>query len=504
MGMKREKEQTQALRRSGAFTRILIRRALQTSKLVTECIHSHLEKEKIYMGSSTNTGPSSQVGDTPPIPHKKPVARTNTRKAASAETSPFKQFLKALGPGLITGASDDDPSGIGTYTMAGASLGYATLWTALFTFPLMTVVQYTCAKVSMVSGQGLATLLKKHYSSWITFPAVFALLIANTINLGADLGAVAAAINLFVPLPIPLLIIPVTLLLLALQIWGSYRLIAQIFRWLTLALFAYIASVFLSHPDGHALLLGTFLPTFQLNSSFIATLVAIIGTTISPYLFFWQGTQEVEEEISRGKKTLQKRRGTTKKELRLASLDVITGMLISNVVMYCIILTAAATLFQTGKHDVQTATELAQTLRPLAGNFATALLAIGLIGSGCLTVPVLADSAAYALSEAFGWKYGLEKHPGRAKQFYAVIIIAMLIGGLMSIVGINPIQALFWSAVINGVLAPPLLVLLMLISNNPKVMRKRTNGLWLNILGWFTTILMFLAAIALFFTLGKS
>ena len=501
MKMKREESKLQALTRTGAFTRIIIRRALQTSKLVIECIHSHLEKEKFCMGSPMNTGPSSQVGGAPSIPHKKPATRTNTQKAASSDSGLFKQFLKALGPGLITGASDDDPSGIGTYTMAGASLGYATLWTALFTFPLMTAVQYICAKVGIVSGQGLATLLKKHYSPWITFPAVFALLIANTINLGADLGAVAVAINLFVPLPIPVLIIPVTLLLLVLQIWGSYQLIVQIFRWLTLALFAYIAAVFLSHPDGHALLLGTFLPTFQLNSSFIATLVAIVGTTISPYLFFWQSNQEVEEQISQGKKTVQKRRGATRKELRFASLDVTIGMLISNVVMYCIILTAAATLFQTGKHDVQTATELAQTLRPLAGNFATVLLAIGLIGSGCLTVPVLADSAAYALSEAFGWKYGLAKLPGRAKQFYAMIIVAMLVGGLMSIVGINPIKALFWTAVINGVLAPPLLVLLMLMSNNPKVMGKRTNGRWLNILGWFTTILMFLAAIALFLTL---
>ncbi|HET8843345.1 MAG TPA: divalent metal cation transporter, partial [Ktedonobacteraceae bacterium] len=318
------------------------------------------------------------------------------------------------------------------------------------------------------------------------------------------LGAVAAAINLFVPLPIPLLLVPVALLLLALQIWGSYRLIAQIFRWLTLALFAYILTAFLAHPDGHALLLGTFVPTLRLDGSFIATLVAIIGTTISPYLFFWQSTQEVEEEISQGKTTVRERKGATKEELRFASLDVTTGMLISNIVMYTIILTTAATLFQSGKHDVQTATDLAQALRPLAGNFATILLAVGLVGSGCLAVPVLAGSAAYAISEAFGWKYGLEKRPGRAKQFYTIIVVAMLVGAGMNFVGINPITALFWSAVINGVLAPPLLVLLMLIGNNPKVMGKRTNRPWLNMLGWLTTLLMCAAAVALFFTLGKS
>ncbi len=410
-------------------------------------------------------------------------------------------MLSVLGPGLITGASDDDPAGIGTYTVAGASAGYATLWTALITFPLMTVVQFLCAKVGLVSGQGLTSCLKKHYAPWITFPVVFALLIANMINLGADLGAVAAAINLFIPLPITLLMIPVAVLLLVLQIWGSYRLIARIFRWMTLALFAYIASALFTHPDVRALLMGTFIPSIQLNGSSISILVAIIGTTISPYLFFWQTSQEVEEEISQGKTSLKQRQGATRKELRFAFLDVGTGMLISNLVMYAIILTSAATLFQTGKHNVQTATDLAQALRPLAGNFATVLLAVGLIGAGCLAIPVLADSAAYAVSEAFGWEYGLEKRPGKAWQFYALIVLAMGAGMLMNVIGINPIVALFWCALLNGILAPPLLVLLMLISNNPRVMGKQTSGPWMNFLGWTTTILMFLAALAFFFTL---
>jgi NRAMP (natural resistance-associated macrophage protein)-like metal ion transporter len=456
------------------------------------------------MEPSIETGDSSQEGMTPVILHKEPAAGTGTLQAAQNRLFSWKQISNVLGPGLITGASDDDPSGIGTYTTAGASFGYSMLWTALLTFPLMTVVQYLCAKVGMVSGQGLAGVLKKHYASWITLPAVFALLIANTINLGADLGAIAAAINMFVPVPINLLIIPITLLLLILQILGSYHFIAQIFRWLTLALFAYIASIFLSHPNFHALLIGTFIPTFRLDSSFVSTLVAIIGTTISPYLFFWQSNQEVEEKISQGKKNLKQRKGATKKELRIASLDVTIGMLISNMVMYCIILATAATLFQAGKHDIQSATDAAQALRPLAGNFATILLAIGLIGSGCLAVPVLAGSSAYAIAEAFGWKYGLDKRLGNAKHFYVIIIMSMLIGLLMNYLGINPISALFWTAVINGVLAPPLLVLLMLIINNPKVMGKPVNRPLLNILGWLTTVLMFLAAIALFLTWGKS
>ncbi|WP_201377885.1 Nramp family divalent metal transporter [Ktedonobacter sp. SOSP1-52] len=453
---------------------------------------------------STESDTQHQGEVSPVQPPKGSGTDTGMSEVGQGNHAPLKNLFKVLGPGLITGASDDDPSGIGTYTAAGASLGYSTLWTALLTFPLMTVVQYLCAKVGMASGRGLAGVLKKYYSPWVVYPAVFALFLANTINIGADLGAIAAAMNLFLPLPIPLLIVPVTLILLALQIWGSYRLIEQIFRWLTLALFAYIVSAFVAHPDGLALLKGTFLPTFRVDGTFIATLVAIIGTTISPYLFFWQSDQEVEDAISKGKTNLKQRQRVTKKELRLASWDVTVGMLISNVVMYCIILATAATLFRTGKHDIQSATDAAQALRPIAGNFASILLSIGLIGSGCLGVPVLAGSAAYALSEAFGWKYGLERRPGGAKHFYAIIVVAMLTGMLMNFLGINPISALFWTAVINGILAPPLLVLLMLIVNNEKIMKKRTNGLWLNIFGWLTTTLMFVAAIALLLTLGKS
>jgi NRAMP (natural resistance-associated macrophage protein)-like metal ion transporter len=447
----------------------------------------------------------SEQEDAPAIPHSEPAAGTATIEAAEAEhESTLKRLLKIIGPGVITGASDDDPSGIGTYTTAGASLGFTTLWTALFTFPLMAVIQYMCAKVGMVSGRGLAGVLKQHYSPWLLYPTVIGLLLANTINAGADIGAIAAAFNLLIPIPMVVFIIPVALLILALQVWGSYRLIAKVFRWLTLALFAYIGSVFFSHPDALMVLKGTFIPTLRWDNAFIATLVAILGTTISPYLFFWQSSQEVEEEISKGRTNLQQRKGATDKELRFASWDVNLGMLLSNLVMYCIILATAATLFKVGKHDVQSATDAAVALRPIAGNAASILLALGLIGAGFLAVPILTGSAANALAEALGWQHGLDKKPRRAKQFYIIIAVATIAGMLINFIGINPIAALFWTAVINGVLAPPLLVLLMLIANNRKVMGERVNSPGLNLVGWFATLVMFAAAIALFFTLGKS
>jgi NRAMP (natural resistance-associated macrophage protein)-like metal ion transporter len=444
---------------------------------------------------------SDSDSDTPQIPHKEPATGTGSLEAAQIEQlRPLQRVLKLLGPGFITGASDDDPSGIGTYSTAGASLGFSTLWMALFTFPLMAVVQYLCAKVAMVSGRGLAGVLKRHYSPWLLYPAMFALILANTINAGADIGAIAAAINLLLPVSPLIFIVPIGLLILVLQIWGSYKLIANIFRWLTLALLAYIASAFFAHPDFISVLKGTFIPTFSLDTTFISTVVAILGTTISPYLFFWQSSEEVEEEISKGRKTLQQRKGATNRELKYAGWDVGIGMFFSNAVMYFIILATAATLFTTGKHNIQSATQAAEALRPVAGSAASILLAIGLIGAGFLAVPILTGSSAYALSESLGWKHGFDKKIERAKSFYAIIIVATIAAILMNFIGINPIAALFWTAVINGVLAPPLLILLMLVVNNKKIMGKRVNGTWLNIFGWLTVAVMSIAAVALFLT----
>ncbi len=439
------------------------------------------------------------------IPHSEPAGGTGTLEAALAhERNPAKRFLKVLGPGLITGASDDDPSGIGTYAMAGASLGFATLWTALLTFPMMTAIQFICAKIGMVTGTGLARVLRKHYSKALLYPVVIALVIANTINAGTDIGAIAAAMNLLVPIPMTAMIVPIALIIVTLQVWGSYRLIANTFKWLTLALFAYIGSAIYAHPNLRDVLWGTFVPTLRFDTHFLTVLVAILGTTITPYLYFWQANNEVEEEISMGRRTLRSRKGATDQELTYAEVDVATGMLFSNVVFYFVILASAGTLHQAGTTEIQSATVAAQALRPLAGDGAYFLLAVGLTGAGFLAVPILTGSSAYAIAEALGWNYGLSTRPGRAKLFYAAIVIPTLIGILINFAGINPITALFWTAVINGFLAPPILVVVMLIANNRKVMGERVNGSLANVVGWFTVAVMFAAAIALVVTWRRS
>ena len=435
------------------------------------------------------------------ISQEEPTAGKETLEEAMAlETNPAKRLFLILGPGLITGASDDDPSGIGTYSVTGAQFGYATLWTALFCFPLMTATQIICSRVGQVSGQGVAGVLRRHYPRWLLYPAVGALLTANTLNAGADIGAISAAINLLVPIPIAAMIIPIAVAIVVLQIFGSYRLIANVFKWLALALLAYVATTLFARPAAVDVLRHTFVPTIRLNSDFIAVLVAILGTTISPYLWFWQASQEVEEQISMGRTTIAKRRGATEAEKKYSAWDTIIGMAASQVVMYFIILTTAATLFTAGKTDIASAADAADALRPLAGSGATVLFAVGLIGVGVLAVPVLTGSGAYAVSEAFGWEYGLDKKPARAKQFYAVIALSSGIGMLINFIGINPIDALFWTAVINGVLAPPLLALVMHIANNDKVMGKDRTGLLVSSLGWLTVAIMGVAAVAFFFT----
>jgi NRAMP (natural resistance-associated macrophage protein)-like metal ion transporter len=416
-----------------------------------------------------------------------------------AERNPLKRLGKVLGPGLITGASDDDPSGIGTYVQAGAQHGFATLWTTLVMLPMMTAVQYMCAKIGLVTGHGLAGVLKEHYPRAL-YPAVIALVIANTLNAGADIGAIAAAINLLVPIPAIVFIVPVSLGIIALQVFGSYRLIEKVFKWLALALLAYIGAALFAKPDILKVLAGTLIPTVRLDSAYIGILVALLGTTISPYLFFWQASQEVEEQISIGRRHLRQREGASVFELRYALWDTMAGMVFSEVVAYFIILTTGATLFAAGKTDIASAADAAQALRPLAGDASAFLLAVGLIGAGVLTVPVLTGAAAYGVSEAFGWRSGLERRLTRAPQFYVVIIAATLVGMVIAILEINPIAALVLSAVINGLIAAPLLVLVMLVSNNRAAMGERTNGRLLNVVGWVTTIVMGVAAVGLIVT----
>ena len=415
----------------------------------------------------------------------------------------LRRLAAVLGPGLVTGASDDDPSGVGTYAVAGASLGYALLWMAPAIFPLVAAVQITCARVGLVGGMGLAAVLRRHYPRHLLYPAVLALVVANTVNAGADIGAIAAAINLLTPVPIstPVLVVPIALLLFALQVWGSYRVLARVFKWITLVLFAYVGAGILAHPPLGEVLRATVIPTVRFDAPFLATVVAILGTTISPYLFFWQTSQEVEEDIHRGQRDLASRRGATDQELRDAMVDTDVGMLLAVIVMYFAMLATAATLHATGQTDVASAADAAQALRPLAGDGAAVLMAIGLIGTGALAVPILTGSAAYAVAETFGWRAGLDEQPRTATGFYAVIAIATLVGLAIPLVGINPIGALYWAAVLNGLLAPPLLALIMLVANNPAVMGARVNGRGLNLLGWLTVAVMTAAAIGLLLTL---
>jgi len=412
----------------------------------------------------------------------------------------IKRLVKALGPGLITGAADDDPSGIATYSIAGASLGLTTLWTALVTLPLMSAVQFLCAKIGMVSGMGLAAVLREYYPRWLLYPTVLGLLIANTINAGTDIGAIAAGLNLFLPIPDAYMIVPISLVIVAVQFWGSYRFIVRIFKWLTLTLFAYVGAAFLARPAWGQVLKATILPHLSFDKNYLTTLVAIFGTTISPYLFFWQASQEVEEEIGMGRKTLQQRRGATYRELRNALLDTDVGMLFCNIVFYFVIVSAAATLNKAGVTNIQSAADAAIALEPLAGSAAKYLFGIGLIGVGFLAVPVLTASAAYAVAEAFEWECKLDDRPHEAKRFYAVIAASTVVGVLINFAGINAMSALFWTAVINGLVSPPLLVIIMLVSNNKKVMEDKVNGTITNVVGWLAAIVMFATAIAMLVT----
>ncbi len=412
----------------------------------------------------------------------------------------FRRFFSNLGPGLITGAADDDPSGISTYSVTGAAFGYTPLWTAIFSFPLMAAVQMMCARLGMVTGLGLAGVIRVRYPRWILWSACTLLVIANVVNIAADLGGMADVTSLLTGVRSLYWTPLYALLLVSLLFWTSYRLIARIFKWLTLALFAYIAAAFLAHPDWPAVLRATLIPRVEWSGAYWATLVGILGTTISPYLFFWQAAQEVEEDIALGKATVEQREGATQRELRRSRNDVLTGMFFSNLVMYFIILTAAATLHAHGKTTISTARDAAEALRPLAGNGAYWLFSVGLIGAGMLGVPVLAGSCAYAIAEAADWVGSLEVHPPLAHGFYSVIAIAMALGLGLDYAGLNAVKMLFWSAVLNGALAPPLLILVVLLTSRADVMGEHRNGALLRWLGWTCAVVMLIATVIMFVT----
>jgi NRAMP (natural resistance-associated macrophage protein)-like metal ion transporter len=407
-------------------------------------------------------------------------------------------FFAQLGPGLITGAADDDPSGIATYSVAGASFGYGPLWTALFCFPLMAAVQLMCSRLGMVSGRGLAAVVRRRYPKWVLFSACLLLIVANVINIAADLGGMEEATEMVTGIPSTWMTPVFAALIVAALLWTSYRFLARVFKWLTLVLFAYVITAFLAHPDWGAVLRATFVPKIEWSAEFLSVLVAILGTSISPYLFFWQAAQEVEEERAEGKNTLAKRQGATDRELRRARTDVMTGMFFSNFVMYFIILTTAATLHAHGITKITTASQAAEALKPLAGKGAYWLFSLGLIGTGMLGVPVLAGSSAYAISEAMAWRGSLDRKPGLAPKFYGVLVVAMVFGTALNYFELDAVKMLFWSAVANGVLAPPLIVLVVLLTTDSSVMGDRVNPPVLKWLGWLAAVVMAGAALAMF------
>ena len=409
-----------------------------------------------------------------------------------------------LGPGLITGASDDDPSGIGTYSQVGAQFGYSMLWTMLFSYPLMSGIQEISARIGRVTGRGIAGNMRKYYPRWLTYIVAGLLVIANVINLGADLSAMGAAVQLLIGGSALLYSILFAVFSLLLQIFVPYKKYVNFLRWLTLVLFTYVATVFVVRVPWGEALQGTFIPTIEFKADYFAGLIAVLGTTISPYLFFWQASQEVEE-IDRAptEQALAESPYQAPTQIGRIKADTYIGMGISNLIAFFIILTSAVTLHAHGKTDIQSATQAAEALRPVAGDFAFALFTVGIIGTGLLAVPVLAGSAAYAVSGVFGWSASLERQALQAKRFYGVLAAATLIGLSLDFTSIDPIKALFWAAVINGVLAGPVMVVIMLMATNPAVMSQFIISRRLRITGWLATAVMLIAAAGLFVTWGK-
>ena len=437
-------------------------------------------------------------------PGSHPPDATGRTTLGAAKRKGLLGYLQLLGPGLITGASDDDPSGIGTYSQVGSQFGYGLLWLALFTFPLMSAVQELCARIALQTGVGLGASLQRKFPRWLVGFAILGLLAANTFNVGADLGAVAAAGSLLSrgALQALWLVVPIALLIIVLQVFASYAAIFKIFKWLTLALFAYVITAFFAHPPLLEVVKATFIPHLEFSKDFVMALVAVLGTTISPYLFFWQASSEVDELAAAGATNPQTgRRGLRRSELRAARTDVLIGMAFSNLVMYFIILTSAAVLHAHGKTGVQTADQAAAALAPLAGPFAFIVFSVGLIGAGLLAIPILTGSAAYAIKEFFGFGGGLASKPQDRPTFYVILTVATVAGVLMNFVHLDPIRALFIAAVINGVVAPPLLLLIVLLGADAAVMTRYVSGKVSLTLTGLATVFMAVAAITMFVTI---
>ena len=408
-----------------------------------------------------------------------------------------KKFWELLGPGFITGASDDDPSGIATYSQAGAGFGLSTLWTALVTFPLMAAIQGMCARIGIVTSAGLTTTLKKHYSKTLLYVFVIISFPAIILNIGADIAGMGAVANMLCPSVHAIIFSFVFVLMLIITlIYFPYKKIASVLKWLCLTLMLYIIVPFLVKQDIGTILRATFIPQIHWDKEYVAILVAILGTTISPYLFFWQTSMETEEHGARMNRLM-----VDKADVKDMRLDVNVGMFFSNFVMYFIILATGSVLFKEGIKNINTVQDAASALKPLAGNSAYLLFAIGVIGTGLLAIPVLAGSVSYMLAETFGWKEGLNKKWHQAKRFYLILAISIAIGFVINLIGINPIKALIFTAIAYGVTAPILIAIILHICNNKKIMGEFTNGILSNILGWVTLVLMTAAAVALFVTM---
>jgi NRAMP (natural resistance-associated macrophage protein)-like metal ion transporter len=406
--------------------------------------------------------------------------------------------LKVLGPGLITGAADDDPSGIATYSQVGAQFGYGLGWTMLLSFPLMTVIQGISAGIGAVTGQGIAQNLRRHYSPWVLSVAVLLLLVANVINLGADLAAMGAALQLLIGGPYQLYAIVFAVACVGLEVFVSYARYVKVLKWLTLSLFAYVAVVLSVDIPWSEALRGALVPRLSFDRDHAMALVAILGTTISPYLFFWQAGEEVEELHRRDRARLAVRPRDAAKELSRIRTDTLVGMGFSNLIALFVIIATGATLHASGVTQIETSAQAAEALRPVAGPFAFAIFAIGIIGTGLLAVPVLAGSSAYAVAEMFRWPAGLDRQPKEAKAFYATIAVATIGSVVISFAALDPIRALYWSAVINGILAVPLMALMLAMAVNPRVMGRLTAPWWMIATGALATLVMALATIAFF------
>ncbi len=419
-----------------------------------------------------------------------------------AKQPPRPRLIQIMGPGLITGASDDDPSGIATYSQVGAQFGYGLGWTLIFSYPLMCAIQQISAEIGRVTGEGLAGNLRRHFPKWMLYSLVALLVVANTINIGADIGAMAAALKLLIDAPTLLYIAGFAMLSVVLEVAVRYSRYVTVLKWLTLSLFAYVATVFVVHVPWTQIPAQLFWPGIEWNGAYLTAIVAILGTTISPYLFFWQAEQEVEQAHESRFLPLLTAPEMGLAEIGRIRLDTYFGMGFSNLIALFIVITTAATLHAAGQVDIQTSAQAAEALRPIAGRFAFTVFALGIIGTGLLALPVLAGSAAYAVGEALGWRVGLGHKYRRAKAFYGVIAMATLVGALLNFVGLDPIKALYWSAVVNGVAAAPIMVMMILMARRTDIMGRFRIGSTLAVFGWIGAAAMALATIGMFATWG--